>query len=131
MVRKIEQKAKQVFVHATVDRPGLLSGGMSLNVPATRSKAIDKANPFGAKIDEIVKVFGNNCEYVVLPSFASTEAILQLKESFKSAGFTAPWCILKVDSKEIYEKYESYMPVIDGVLISSCLLYTSPSPRDS
>src|SRR5262249_55511753 len=70
-------------------------------------------------------------DYLVVPGQWSPARMTDFRNALASAyGDRAPWLIVKVDSGDVYERLETLIPAVDGVLISRRELALTINPAD-
>lgn len=118
------KKIQQSTVELEVIQGGQVYPDAEIHIPETRAKrtlqSLDK--------DFLTKLLSRDIEYLVLPGISDPEEIRTFRASIEGMSKNLPWILLRVDSKQVFDRLEDLMPLVDGLLISRRELSLSTSP---
>lgn len=112
VLKVLEVEASRVVCE--VVQGGLVFPDTEIHIPETRIrptlKDLDQQN--------IKKILEKGIDYVVLPGISDVREIDEIRTHLCSLSRHEPWLILRVDSKNVYEKLDQLIDHVDGVFIS-------------
>ena len=92
---------------------GTIFPEMEVHVPSTRPspKDEDLCGLFKILIDS------DYVDFIVIPGFDEPSELKKVVRLVEGKGNKAPWLILKITSRKVYEDLDSLLPLVKGVLI--------------
>lgn len=115
MVALKVDKVNGDLVELLVEQGGTIYPDMEIVIPETRK------DPERYKIDleRLAIVLDQGADYLIVPGQWSASYLKDVRESLvRRHGDRSPWLIVKVDSGDVYERLETLLTTVDGVLIS-------------
>ncbi len=123
VVLKVVELAKD-SVTLEVVQGGQVFPDSEIHIPETRAKrtlaTLDKTF--------LQKLVDRHVDYFVLPGITDPAEIQAFRASLEKLSKDPPWLILRVDSKNVYEKLDELIPLVEGLLISRRELALTTSP---
>lgn len=122
LLKTLEVTASSVTLE--VVQGGQIFPDSEVHIPETRVKR--SLGSFDKGL--LQKLVDRKVEYLVLPGIIDPNEIQSFRASLEKLSKDPPWLILRVDSRDIYEKLDDLIPLVEGLLISRRELALTTNP---
>lgn len=103
------------LVELVVEQGGTIHPDMEIVIPETRKDP----ERYQIDLEQLGPILNCGVDYLVVPGQWPSSRLCDFRaELQKTYGDRSPWLIVKVDSGDVYERLETLLSYVDGVLIS-------------